>query len=392
MGLIRRKDDLTSGARRFLEAAAAGSDAKGRPLPGQARPPALSVADAKSILKDLDWEAPEAADFIGAARIPKEALAAFKTGERPDLLAGALKDARLWPYFEHFICCCCGPCRLCRFYPFCKRRCGRVQVKLSDGSTLYAYRLEIEGVAVEAIPGRPGVAKVSIPGAAGGVTLSDFQNHTGNATAHGSYAGATHNHDGTYALASHATEANPHPGKFAPKSADPNGYADKADLAGKAPLDWASGMANPPTGYADASHGNGSHAAVFVTGFVSKLAVNPPTTVKSGTPPAPSTYWCALEFKPPTGFFIADPMPGTSLDDWISAHFAPSAGGAGTRLTVTDAFLVDGATETPPTDSWRIEFRMHYLSGTTEIAYNRMNTSEWDPKTVVVSLTVPIRP
>ncbi len=425
MGLIRRKDNLTSGARRFLEAAAAGTaagtDAKGRPLPGQARPLALSTADAKSILKDLDWDAPEAAEFLGAARIPKEALGAFKTGDRPDLLGGVLKDGRVFPYFENFLCCCCcGPCRLCRFYPFCKRRCGRVQVKLSDGSTLWAYRLEVEGVAVEAIPGRPGVAKVSIPGAAGGVALSDFQNHTGNASAHGNYAPA-----------SHTAEANPHPDKFAPKSADPNGYADKAELAGKAPRVWdgATPTAELPSGYAPAtgsgeyapakdaaanpikylaegsattdglnlikasggalvkevstlvhaagdyagaSHGNDAHAKPFVAGSTIECLLNPPT--------ASGVVAVALAF--PSGMV---PYDTTLAGDCVKAAWCPAAGGQGSALKVESASLaVSGSTGT-------LSFKLN--AGTTAAPdYYDRSLPAWGGRIVTVTVSVPVKP
>jgi len=412
MGLIRRKDDLTSGARRFLEAATAGGTLKGRPLPGQTRLPALQAADAKSILKDLDWEAPEAADFLGAAKIPKEALAAFKIGDRPDLLDGALKDAKVWPYFENFLCCCCcGPCRLCRFYPFCKRRCGRIQVKLTDGSTLWAYRLEIEGVAVESIPGRPSVAKVSIPGAAGGVTLADFNAHAANAAAHGSFAPA-----------SHTTEANPHPGKFAAASHDAShdahndgryalsahghsGYAPATGSAEYAPAkDTASNpikylakgagavangleLVNASDGtkaadvstvlhatgdYAGASHGNAAHSMPFTIGAVTECVMNPPTV--SGV----VTVQLAL----PAGTVPCDIALTASF---IKAAWCPAAGGQGSALAVESAGLsVSGSTGT-------LSFKLNAGTAVAPDYYDR-SLPAWSSRIVTVMVSVPLKP
>jgi len=366
MGLFEKKNVLPESARRFLGAAL-----------DQTALPDLDSAGAKAIFRDIDWDASEAKDFLEAAgaRIPKDVLAAFKAGGRPDLLRDVLKDGNCADRFEGLLCCCCGPCRQCRFYPFCRRRCGRIQFKLSDGTTLWAYRVEIDGATVEKITGRPGVVKVSIPAVGGGVTQTDFDAHK-----------ASGDHDSRYAPKSHTTEANPHSGKFAPaKYADDTaieyvakGSAAVTDGVRLAKVSDGSTLADVSTvihaddDYAGASHDNAAHSVNFVIAAANACLVNPATASEMIT----------AMLGVPTGMTPVVGGDGKPAAGCVQASWCPAAGGLGEVMTPEiDGLSAAGA----------LTFKLKAGASAPSGYYDR-TISAWGSQIVTVMISIPLIP
>jgi hypothetical protein len=412
MGLFNKKEELPGSALRFLSAAFPANDDKKPSLTKPGHLPVLDKAGAKAILKDIDWDAPEAKDFLAAASIDAADLPSFKIGDRPDILVGAFKDPIRIELFERLLCCscCCGSCRICKWYPFCRRRCGRVLFELKDGSTYWAYRVRVIGGDVEKDTAHPGGVKITV--AAAGVHNHDDR-----------YSLLTHTHM-EYAPAAHTNETNPHSTVFAtkaprvwdgttPVSSAPVGYAPASHLddddphstvlAAKAPRVWdgATPAGSAPEGYAPASHlddddphsgkfaasphGNSVHSVPIISGYISKLALNPPTT-PSGMP---ATYWIKIYYALPTGGTIPSPLPGTSMNDWINAQFVTQSGGIGTTLIVEDAAIHDGTLDTPPATSY-ISCKLYYMPSGVRMDYNSSNSAVWGDKIVTVMFSMPV--
>lgn len=237
--------------------------------------PELAPATAAELVRACAWDTDEGLELARLAGrrlgLPAAKLADFLGKPDPAIARKFFLDRELRELFIDrlpILLCCCGCCdsgccrcpwRPCPFARLCRR--PRVLVQQDGGTAKSAYKLVFSGPAVSV--NAYGVATIDYAPVAGTAVQPLID---ASIVAHADIAAA----HGNFAPASHTTEANPHPGKFAAashdayhdahndaryalKSADPNGYADKGDLAGKAPLAWTAGMANPPTGYAPAT-------------------------------------------------------------------------------------------------------------------------------------------
>jgi len=369
MGLFQKKDELPDSALRFLSAALPAADDKKPASPRPGHLPVLDKAGAKAILKDIDWDAPEAKDFLAAAAIAASDLDSFKIGDKPDILVGAFKDPLRLELFERllFCSCCCGSCRICKWYPFCRRRCGRVLFELKDGSSYWAHRVRVIGADVEKDAAHPGGVKITIAASGGGVSIADFNTHKTGGDHDARYAPKDHdgNHDahndGRYALIDHDGDHDAHNnGLFALKDHDEDHDTHN------------DGLYAPKSG--------------LLVGNINRLAINP-TSVSDGGSPAVYQIKIPIDF--PIGFIQGDPIPGTTMNDWVCAHFTPTAGGVGTAMIVENAAIVDGSSETPPT-GWYISFNLYYMNGATRVDYNSAYTAFWSSKSLIVTVTIPI--
>ncbi|MBP7096543.1 MAG: hypothetical protein KBC36_10685 [Spirochaetia bacterium] len=239
--------------------------------------PELAPATAAELVRACAWDTDEGLELARLAGrrlgLPAAKLADFLGKPDPAIARKFFLDRELRELFIDrlpILLCCCGCCdsgccrcpwRPCPFARLCRR--PRVLVQQDGGTAKSAYKLVFSGPAVSV--NAYGVATIDYAPVAGTAVQPLID---ASIVAHADIAAA----HGNFAPASHTTEANPHPGKFAaashdayhdahndaryaPKSADPNGYADKGDLDGKAPKVWdaTTPTADVPSGYAKAS-------------------------------------------------------------------------------------------------------------------------------------------
>jgi hypothetical protein len=386
MGLFNKKEELPGSALRFLSAAFPANDDKKPSLTKPGHLPVLDKAGAKAILKDIDWDAPEARDFLAAASIDAADLPSFKIGDRPDILVGAFKDPIRIELFERLLCCscCCGSCRICKWYPFCRRRCGRVLFELKDGSTYWAYRVRVIGGDVEKDTAHPGGVKITV--AAGGVHNHDDR-----------YSLLTHTHM-EYAPAAHTNETNPHSTVFATKAprvwdgttpavSAPVGYAPASHtsesdphstvLAAKAPRVWdgATPVSSAPEGYAPASHDESAHSVSFITANANACLTNP----------ASSGDTVSVTIDIPSGMVPVSPSAFISAGSWVKASWCPASGGVGSVLT-PDSVVISGSGT-----SRMVSFKLNAGTALAPDYYDR-SVSKWDTRSVIVLIAIPLIP
>jgi hypothetical protein len=384
MGLFNKKEELPGSALRFLSAAFPAADDKKPALPRPGHLPVLDKIGAKAILKDIDWDAPEAKDFLAAASIDAADLPSFKIGDRPDILAGAFKDPIRIELFERLLCCscCCGSYRICKWYPFCRRRCGRVLFELKDGSTYWAYRVRVIGADVEKDLAHPGGVKITVAASGGCVSQTDFDDHidSGDHDAryallshtHSGYALDTHTHSGyaplTHAHTGYAADTHTHL-EFADKIHAHTDYADKTH----AHTEFADKV-HVHTGYAGTPHDESAHSVSFITANANACLTNP----------ASSGDTVSVTIDLPSGM-IPIPSSIVSATSCIKASWCPTSGGVGSVLT-PDSVSISGSGATRA-----VSFKLN--AGTTAAPdYYDRSISKWNTRTVIVFIAIPLIP